>query len=92
MNTAGNAASAPSPVVFGRLVGYSGDYNMPFLPMVALLCVGALLWLQVDPANCSPMYSPPDQSRSLRLRWLAVEPSARTELIDSPHSGTVFLL
>ena len=48
MNTAGNAASALSSVVFGYLVRYSGNYNTPFIPMVALLCVGALLWLQVD--------------------------------------------
>jgi ACS family glucarate transporter-like MFS transporter len=51
MNTAGNAASALSSVVFGYLVGYSGNYNTPFVPMVALLCLGALLWLQVDPTR-----------------------------------------
>jgi ACS family glucarate transporter-like MFS transporter len=51
MNTASNAASALSSVVFGYLVGYSGSYNTPFVPMVALLCLGALLWLQVDPAR-----------------------------------------
>jgi ACS family glucarate transporter-like MFS transporter len=49
MNTAGNAASAVSAVVFGYLVGYSGSYNTPFIPMVALLALGALLWWQVDP-------------------------------------------
>jgi MFS family permease len=36
MNTAGNAASALSAVVFGYIVGYSGNYNAPFIPMVAL--------------------------------------------------------
>ena len=49
MNTAANAASALSSVVFGYLVGYFGSYNAPFTPMVALLVVGAVLWLQVDP-------------------------------------------
>jgi ACS family glucarate transporter-like MFS transporter len=49
MNTAGNAASALSAVVFGYLVGYFGNYNAPFIPMVALLSLGALLWLHVDP-------------------------------------------
>ena len=49
MNTAGNAASALSAVVFGYLVVYSGSYNTPFIPMVVLLALGALLWLQVDP-------------------------------------------
>jgi hypothetical protein len=35
-------------VVFGYLVGYFGNYSTPFVPMIALLCVGALLWLRVD--------------------------------------------
>ena len=51
MNTAGNAASAISAVVFGYLVGHFGNYSAPFVPMVALLCMGALLWLQVDPTH-----------------------------------------
>jgi predicted MFS family arabinose efflux permease len=51
MNTAANAASALSAVLFGYLVGYSGNYNTPFMPMVALLSLGALLWLQVDPTR-----------------------------------------
>jgi len=51
MNTAGNAASAISAVAFGYLVGHFGNYSAPFVPMVALLCVGALLWLQVDPTH-----------------------------------------
>jgi len=29
-------------------VGYFGNYNTPFVPMVALLSLGAVLWLQVD--------------------------------------------
>jgi predicted MFS family arabinose efflux permease len=51
MNTAGNAASAISAVVFGYLVGHFGNYNTPFVPMVALLCVGVMLWLKVDPTR-----------------------------------------
>ena len=51
MNMSANAASALSTVVFGYLVGYFGNYNTPFVPMVALLCLGALLWLQVDPTR-----------------------------------------
>ena len=43
MNTAASASSALSAVVFGYLVGYFGNYNTPFIPMVALLSVGALL-------------------------------------------------
>ena len=48
MNTAANAASAVSSVVFGYLVGYFGNYNVPFVPMIAALCVGAWLWLELD--------------------------------------------
>jgi MFS family permease len=48
MNTAGNGASALSAIVFGYMVGYFGNYNAPFVPMVALLALGAALWLQVD--------------------------------------------
>jgi MFS family permease len=51
MNTAANAASALSAVIFGYLVGYFGNYSTPFIPMVALLALGALLWLQVDPTR-----------------------------------------
>jgi hypothetical protein len=49
MNTAANAASALSSVVVGYLVGYVGSYDAPFTPMVALLVVVAVLWLQMDP-------------------------------------------
>jgi MFS transporter, ACS family, glucarate transporter len=51
MNTASNGASALSAVVFGYLVGYSGHYNAPFIPMVVLLSVGVLLWWHVDPTR-----------------------------------------
>jgi predicted MFS family arabinose efflux permease len=51
MNTAANAASALSSIVFGYLVAYSGSYDAPFLPMLALLCVGSVLWLKVDPTH-----------------------------------------
>jgi MFS transporter, ACS family, glucarate transporter len=49
MNSAANAASALSSVVFGYLVGHFGSYNAPFTPMVALLAVGTVLWWHVDP-------------------------------------------
>ena len=51
MNTAANAASAVSSVVFGYLVAYFGSYNAPFVPMVATLCLGTVLWLTVDPTR-----------------------------------------
>lgn len=51
MNTAGNAASALSAVLFGYLATYFGNYDAPFVPMVVFLALGAVLWLQVDPAR-----------------------------------------
>lgn len=51
MNTASNVSSAVSSVVFGYLVAYSGGYELPFIPMLVLLCVGVVLWLKVDPTQ-----------------------------------------
>jgi len=51
MNTAANAASAVSAVAFGYQVAYFGNYNAPFMPMVATLCIGTWLWLKVDPTH-----------------------------------------
>jgi MFS family permease len=51
MNTASNISSAVSSVVFGYLVAYSGGYELPFVPMLVLLCVGIVLWLKVDPTQ-----------------------------------------
>ena len=66
MNTAANVASAISAVVFGYLVGYSGNYNTPFIPMVALLALGAVLWLQADPTRELFPEEPRDESRDER--------------------------
>jgi MFS transporter, ACS family, glucarate transporter len=51
MNTAANLASSLAAVVFGYLVSYTGSYAVPFIPMITLLCVGALVWLNLDPPN-----------------------------------------
>jgi ACS family glucarate transporter-like MFS transporter len=51
MNTAAQIASFVSSIAFGYLVGYSGNYNLPFIPMVATLAVGAVLWLKLDPTH-----------------------------------------
>jgi hypothetical protein len=48
--------NALSSVVFGYMVGHFGNYNKPFIPMVALLCLGAMFRVQVGPSrNFSPM-------------------------------------
>jgi sugar phosphate permease len=51
MNSAANAASAVSSIVFGYLVAYSGSYNVPLIPMVVMLLLGTGLWLTIDPAR-----------------------------------------
>ena len=51
MNTAAQVASSVSSIVFGYLVAYSGSYDVPFIPMVATLSIGAILWLKIDPTH-----------------------------------------
>jgi hypothetical protein len=51
MNTAAQAGSIVSSVAFGYLVSRFGSYNLPFVPMAALLFFGALLWLKIDPTQ-----------------------------------------
>jgi hypothetical protein len=36
-------------LAFGYLVGHTGNYNLPFVPMAALLLIGAYTWLKFDP-------------------------------------------
>jgi MFS transporter, ACS family, glucarate transporter len=50
-NTACQIASFVSSLAFGYLVERYGSYNVPFIPMAALLLIGAWLWLKVDPAE-----------------------------------------
>jgi predicted MFS family arabinose efflux permease len=49
MNTASQIGSLVSSLIFGYLVDRYGSYNLPFIPMAALLFIGAWLWLKVDP-------------------------------------------
>jgi MFS family permease len=51
MNTAAQVAAVASSLGFGYLVGYSGSYNVPLIPMVATLSIGAILWLKIDPTH-----------------------------------------
>jgi MFS transporter, ACS family, glucarate transporter len=51
MNSAANAASAVSSIAFGYLAARTGNYNVPLVPMMALLCVGMWLWLKADPTH-----------------------------------------
>ena len=48
MNTASQVGGLVGSVLFGYIVDRTGSYDAPFIPMVVLLVVGALLWTQVD--------------------------------------------
>lgn len=51
LNTAANAASSVSSLVFGYMVQHYGNYEVPFVPMILALIVGAFLWIRIDPAK-----------------------------------------
>jgi len=51
MNTASQIGSFVSSLAFGYLVSRYGSYNAPFIPMAALLLLGAWLWIKVDPTQ-----------------------------------------
>lgn len=51
MNTASQIGSFLSSLAFGYLVARFGSFNVPFIPMAALLFIGAWLWLKIDPAE-----------------------------------------
>jgi MFS-type transporter involved in bile tolerance (Atg22 family) len=51
MNTSAQVGGFISSVAFGYIVSRTGSYDAPFVPMAALLFVGALLWLKVDAAE-----------------------------------------
>ncbi len=51
MNTAGQIGSFIGALLFGYLVDRYGNYNLPFVPMAALLVTGCYLWLKVDPSE-----------------------------------------
>jgi ACS family glucarate transporter-like MFS transporter len=51
MNTASQVGSLLSSLAFGYLVAHTGSYNVPFIPMAALLLLGAGLWIKVDPTE-----------------------------------------
>jgi sugar phosphate permease len=48
MNTSGQAGGLLGSVLYGYIVERFGSYDAPFVPMAAILFVGALLWLKID--------------------------------------------
>ncbi len=51
MNTAAQIGTFASSLAFGYLVGRYGSYNVPFIPMAALLLIACWLWFKVDPTR-----------------------------------------
>jgi sugar phosphate permease len=48
MNTSSQVGGLLSSVAYGYIVERFGSYDAPFVPMAALLFLGALLWLKID--------------------------------------------
>jgi sugar phosphate permease len=48
MNTAAQLGGLVGSVAYGYIVEHFGNYDAPFVPMAALLFLGAMLWLRVD--------------------------------------------
>ena len=48
MNTSAQVGGLLSSVAYGYIVERFTSYNAPFVPMIALLFLGALLWFKVD--------------------------------------------
>lgn len=51
MNTSAQVGSFLSSVLFGYFVTASSSYDFPLIPMSAILLIGAVLWLKVDPTE-----------------------------------------
>jgi MFS family permease len=51
MNTSSQIGSFTSSLLFGYLVDRYANYDLPFVPMAALLFLGAALWLKIDPCQ-----------------------------------------
>jgi MFS transporter, ACS family, glucarate transporter len=48
MNMAAQVGGLAGSVLYGYIVERTGSYDAPFIPMAALLAIGAVLWLKVD--------------------------------------------
>jgi ACS family D-galactonate transporter-like MFS transporter len=48
MNMSAQVGGLVGSVLYGYIVERTGSYDAPFVPMAALLAIGAVLWLNVD--------------------------------------------
>jgi ACS family glucarate transporter-like MFS transporter len=51
MNTAGQAGGLMCTVLFGYLIAWYGDYNLPLIVIAAMVFVSAILFLTIDPTR-----------------------------------------
>ena len=51
MNMASQAGGFLASLAYGYILARTGNYNLPFVPMAALLLVGVCFWLRVDPTQ-----------------------------------------
>jgi predicted MFS family arabinose efflux permease len=54
MNTSSQLGGLAGSVAYGYLVDRFHSYNAPFIPMAALLIIGALCWLKIDASRELP--------------------------------------
>jgi MFS family permease len=64
MNTGFGVAGIISPPVFGFLVDQTGSWQVPFVPIVALLFIGGLFSLQIDPTRRIGIQQPSSSSEA----------------------------
>jgi predicted MFS family arabinose efflux permease len=48
MNASAQVGGLVGAVAYGYIVEHFGSYDAPFVPMAALLFLGALLWFRID--------------------------------------------
>jgi len=48
MNTSAQVGGFLSSIAYGYIVERFQSYNAPFVPMAALLFIGALFWFRID--------------------------------------------
>jgi ACS family glucarate transporter-like MFS transporter len=74
MNTAAQLGSLVSSVAFGFLVDRYGSYDLPFIPMAALLLIGAWLWLKIDPSRPLIPKQPSEMPAGMPVEAAAIGP------------------
>lgn len=51
MNSAGQAGSFVCTVLFGYLITWYGNYDVPLVVIAAMVCVSSILFFHIDPSE-----------------------------------------